>query len=151
MIAAAIRASGDRALIHNIETVLAMTPETSAGDVLDLWARRLQVMRDWSVLFDSHPVVVMPVSYRHGLAADADQGDRASLERLFHDQSPLLATALMGHPGLAVPTGVAADGVPTGVQLAARWWDETSLIATGQAIEDAYPPSPPVTPAASEA
>ena len=53
----------------------------------------------------------------------------------------------MGHPGLAVPTGLAADGVPTGVQLAARWWDEATLLSAGEAIEAACPPITPVTPA----
>ena len=144
---AAIRASGDRALIHNIETVMDMTGQVTADDIADAWAQRLQIMRDWSMMFVQTPVVLMPISYRHALKIDADQGDAISLRRLFDDQSPLLATALLGHPGLAVPTGIAADGAPTGVQLAARWWDEGTLLAAGQAIEDALGPITPVTPA----
>jgi amidase len=136
----AIRASGDRALIHNIDTVLEMTPEMSGGDVADLWAQRVQIMRAWSLFLADWPIVLMPNSYRHGLKIDADQGDRASLERLFHDQSPLLATALTGTPGLSVPTGLAADGAPTGVQLLARWWDEGRLLSAGRIVEAAMPP-----------
>lgn len=144
---AAIRSSGDCALIHNIETCISMMEPVSAGEIADGWAERLQIMRDWSLMFTQTPLVVLPVSYRHGLEVDADQGDAASLQRLFDDQSPLLATALMGHPALAVPTGLAADGAPTGVQLVARWWDEGTLLAAGQAIEDAAGPITPVTPA----
>ncbi|THH35099.1 amidase [Aliishimia ponticola] len=142
----AIRTCGDRALIHKIEMARQILPEISGGEALDLWTERLQIMRDWSLVFDRFPVVLMPVSYRHGLEIDADQGDAASLEQLFHDQSPLLATALLGHPGLSVPTGLAADGKPTGVQLAARWWDEATLLAAGQVIEDAMPAVHPIDP-----
>ncbi len=140
----AIRASGDRALIHNINLVVGMAEPLSGGQALDLWARRLQIMRDWSRLFETHSVVIMPISYRHALRTDADQGSATELERLFHDQSPLLATALMGNPGLALPTGLAADGAPTGVQLIAKWWDEGALLAAGAVIEAACPPVTPV-------
>lgn len=143
----AIRASGDTALIHNIDTVLDMTPDLTAERLIDLWAERVQIMRAWGDMFERTPVVLMPISYRHALKVDADQGDRASLERLFHDQSPLLATALLGHPGLSVPTGLAEDGAPTGVQLASAWWDEATLLAAGHAIESACPPITPITPA----
>lgn len=135
----AIRASEDTALLNNIDTLLGMTPTLDAGALADLWAQRLQIMRAWSVLLQEWPVLLMPVSYRHGLKVDADQGDAASLQVLFDDQSPLLATALMGAPGLSVPTGLAEDGAPTGVQLIARWWDEATLLGAGAVIEAAMP------------
>ncbi len=135
----AIRDSGDTALIHNVETVLSFMGDVTGEEVADMWAARVQMMRAWSGLFATHPVVLLPNSYRHGLRVDADQGDAASLERLFHDQSPLLATALLGPPGLSVPTGLAADGAPTGVQIIGRWWHEADILAAGEAIEAAMP------------
>lgn len=138
----AIYASEDKALIHKVATALEFIQPTTSDDVPGLWAQRLQIMRAWSQMFEEWPVVLMPVSYRHGLRVDADQGDSTSLQRLFDDQSPLLATALMGNPGLSVPTGLAADGAPNGVQLIARWWDEARLLAAGRVIEDAMPPIP---------
>ena len=143
----AIRASGDRALIRKITTTLEIMGEVSAGQIADLWAQRLQIQRDWSLLFEDWPVIVLPNSYRHGLRVDADQGDADSLNALFHDQSPLLAVALMGNPALSVPTGIAADSVPTGVQVMARWWDEASALAAGEVIEAAMPAVRPVSPA----
>ncbi len=140
----AVRASGDSALIHNLDLVREIVPAIDSGQTMDLWAQRLQIMRAWSQVFETYAVIILPVSYRHGLRVDADQGSQAELEALLKDQSPLLATALMGHPGLAVPTGLAEDGVPTGIQLAARWWDEASLLAAGEVLEDAFPPVTPV-------
>lgn len=141
-----IRASGDSALLHKVETAIQIVGVPDAGEVLDMWAQRLQIMRAWSEMFARLPVVIMPLSCRHGLRVGADQGDAASLEQLFQDQSPLLATALLGHPALAVPVGLAEDGVPLGVQLVGAWWNEATLLAAGQVIEDAVAPLTPVDP-----
>ena len=105
---------------------------------------RLQIQRAWAQQFEQTPAVLLPVSFRHALKVDADQGDEAAMKTLFADQSPLLATALMGHPCLSVPTGLAQDGAPTGVQLAAAWWREDTLLNAAEAIERAFPPITPI-------
>lgn len=56
--------------------------------------------------------------------------------RLLPAQSPLLATAALGLPGLAVPTGV-ANGLPTGVQVVAARFREDRCLRAGEAIERA--------------
>jgi Asp-tRNA(Asn)/Glu-tRNA(Gln) amidotransferase A subunit family amidase len=40
-----------------------------------------------------------------------------------------------GHPALAVPSGVAPDGLPTSVQLIGPRWRERRLLAAGAALE----------------
>jgi aspartyl-tRNA(Asn)/glutamyl-tRNA(Gln) amidotransferase subunit A len=44
---------------------------------------------------------------------------------------------LAGLPGIAVPAGVSAEGLPLGLQLIGRPFDEETLFSLGQAIEDA--------------
>jgi aspartyl-tRNA(Asn)/glutamyl-tRNA(Gln) amidotransferase subunit A len=44
---------------------------------------------------------------------------------------------MAGLPGLAVPAGVDADGLPLGLQLIGRAFDEETLFAAGQVIEEA--------------
>ncbi len=44
---------------------------------------------------------------------------------------------MAGLPGLAVPAGLDAQGLPLGLQLIGRAFDEETLFAVGQAIEDA--------------
>jgi aspartyl-tRNA(Asn)/glutamyl-tRNA(Gln) amidotransferase subunit A len=44
---------------------------------------------------------------------------------------------MAGLPGLAVPAGLDAQGLPLGLQLIGRPFDEETLFAVGQAIEDA--------------
>jgi aspartyl-tRNA(Asn)/glutamyl-tRNA(Gln) amidotransferase subunit A len=40
-----------------------------------------------------------------------------------------------GHPALSVPVGLAANGLPVGVQIAGRNWDEATVLRIGRAIE----------------
>jgi len=44
---------------------------------------------------------------------------------------------MAGLPGMAVPAGLSADGLPLGLQLIGRPFDEETLFALGQVIEDA--------------
>jgi aspartyl-tRNA(Asn)/glutamyl-tRNA(Gln) amidotransferase subunit A len=44
---------------------------------------------------------------------------------------------LAGLPGIAVPAGVSAEGLPLGLQLIGRPFDEETLFSLGQVIEDA--------------
>jgi aspartyl-tRNA(Asn)/glutamyl-tRNA(Gln) amidotransferase subunit A len=44
---------------------------------------------------------------------------------------------LAGLPGIAVPAGLSAEGLPLGLQLIGRPFDEETLLSLGQVIEDA--------------
>jgi aspartyl-tRNA(Asn)/glutamyl-tRNA(Gln) amidotransferase subunit A len=44
---------------------------------------------------------------------------------------------LAGLPGISVPAGLSADGLPLGLQLIGRAFDEETLFSLGQVIEDA--------------
>jgi aspartyl-tRNA(Asn)/glutamyl-tRNA(Gln) amidotransferase subunit A len=44
---------------------------------------------------------------------------------------------MAGLPGMAVPAGLSAEGLPLGLQLIGRPFDEATLFAAGQVIEDA--------------
>jgi aspartyl-tRNA(Asn)/glutamyl-tRNA(Gln) amidotransferase subunit A len=44
---------------------------------------------------------------------------------------------LAGLPGLSVPAGLSAEGLPLGLQVIGRPFDEVSVLRVGKAIEDA--------------
>lgn len=46
---------------------------------------------------------------------------------------------MSGHPALTVPCGFTAAGLPVGMQLAGRYFDEASLFRIGHAYERATP------------
>lgn len=81
-------------------------------------------------------VLLMPVSWERQFAIDADVGEPARVHRLLAAQSPLLGTAMMGLPGLAVPTGL-AGGLPAGVQIVAGRFREDRCLAVGELLEAA--------------
>ncbi|RQS67505.1 amidase [Burkholderia sp. Bp8963] len=116
---------------------------------IDGLARRTGLLRDWQQFFERYPLLLMPVSGAQPFAIDADQHGDAAVRHILDMQGPLLATALLGLPGLSVPTGV-CDGVPTGVQLVAGRFQEALCLAAGEAIEaraGTLTPMDPVTAA----
>ena len=42
---------------------------------------------------------------------------------------------LTGHPGLSMPCGRSSNGLPIGLQLAGRWYDDDYLLAIAGLIE----------------
>ena len=46
-------------------------------------------------------------------------------------------TSLAGLPGLSVPAGLSADGLPLGLQVIGRAWDEATVFRVGKALEEA--------------
>ena len=69
------------------------------------------------MFFERYPLVLMPVSWQRPVRQDMDTGSVEDMRALVAAQSPLLATAGLGVPGLSVPTGL-AGGVPMGC----NWW-----------------------------
>lgn len=103
---------------------------------LDALTRRFNICRDWAVFFERHPVLLMPNSWQRQFAIDADLGTPAQVDALVRAQSPLLGTAMMGLPGLSVPTGL-VGGLPTGVQLVSSRFREDLILRAGAIIEAA--------------
>lgn len=78
----------------------------------------------------------MPVSWQRPFPIDDDTSSPERKSAVVQSQSPLLATALLGLPGLSVPLGL-ADGLPVGVQLVyGRYREDRGLLA-GAVIERA--------------
>lgn len=46
---------------------------------------------------------------------------------------------LIGYPAISIPRGLTADGLPIGVQLAGRPFEEGLLLQVAHAIEQAEP------------
>lgn len=135
-----MREHGDDALRNALSHYLAATPELSRDEMLDALARRFSIARDWAAFFERYPVLLMPNSWERQLPIDDDQQSVERIEQILLAQSPLLSTAVLGLPGLAVPTGLEngpAGGLPTGVQLVSPKFREDLLLQAGAVIERA--------------
>ena len=135
-IVAGVQAHGDEGRRRSPAYMPAGDPETGRDGFLDALARRQTLARSWSVFMERHPLVLMPVSWQPPAPQDEDIASAQRAEALIAAQSPLLATAMLGMPGLSVPTGV-ANGLPMGVQLMSWRWREDLLLQAGAVIEQA--------------
>ena len=106
----------------------------SLADVLNGWARRGTLIAELQAFLEEFPVVLMPISAEQAFEQDADLGEIGRTQELIAAQYSMMAVPLLGFPALSVPTGV-AGGLPTGVQILCRRFDENTLLDAGEAIE----------------
>jgi amidase len=132
----AIEAMGDAAVKTSLRFSIDGRPQLDRDGYLDGLARRLAIVRAWSVFLQEHAVLLMPISWQRAFPVDDDTRTVERMNEIIAAQSPLLATAILGLPGLAVPTGV-ADGLPTGVQLVSSRYREDLCLRAGEIIERA--------------
>ena len=79
--------------------------------------------------FESYDAILCPPS--HALARPHGASKRDS----FDDWSYMTIHNLLGWPGVSVPAGVSATGLPVGVQIVAAPWREDIVLAVAQKIE----------------
>jgi Asp-tRNA(Asn)/Glu-tRNA(Gln) amidotransferase A subunit family amidase len=86
----------------------------------------------------SHPVLLMPVS---GIVA-FKPGERkfdtgAKPIGMFQAMMTAVIGNVLGVPGLTVPVSVSPEGLPVGVQLLGRPWEEEIVLELGTKLEEA--------------
>lgn len=133
----AVDALGDRRIGTAVRNMAACAPVLDLRGYAEAIASRDEMRRQWNRLFRRFPLVLMPTSCRLPLRWDADQGTADEMRGLLAVQSPLMAVAACGLPGLHVPTGL-VEGLPVGVQLVAPAFREMRLLHAGAIIEAAH-------------
>ena len=136
---------GDDRLRNFVGAWLKVTPEADIYDFSQEMKRRAAIAAAWDLLFEEYAAVVMPNSWEPPFLNDRDQGGPEAVREILHAQSPMLLPAVLGVPGLSVPTGV-LEGVPTGVQIVSRRFREDLCFAIGEVIENAHPMPVPIDP-----
>jgi aspartyl-tRNA(Asn)/glutamyl-tRNA(Gln) amidotransferase subunit A len=88
------------------------------------------------ILTPTLPIAATEIGQREISIGDHEEAVRSALTRL---TGP---TDLTGHPSLSVPCGTTASGLPVGLQLVGRRFDEATLYRFGHAYEEAVVPEP---------
>jgi aspartyl-tRNA(Asn)/glutamyl-tRNA(Gln) amidotransferase subunit A len=110
----------------------------SAGyyDAYYIRAQRVRalILRDFTQAFDKVDVILTPTapSAAFAIGEKADDPIAMYLNDVF-----TVTVNLAGLPGISVPCGLSADGLPLGLQLIANAFDEATLFRAGEVIEQA--------------
>lgn len=141
---------GDRRIQTALKTWQGITDTLDLARFSEVLGKRHQIRREWSLFFQRFPVLITPVSWRPPFAVDLDQQGPEAFRVIVQAQSPSFVIALLGLPGLSVPTGV-FQGMPTGVQVTAPWYAESLCFDIGELIEAQVGMTKPIDPRATRA
>jgi amidase len=116
---------------------VAAEPSHTGQSLLDTWIERDVVRIRVFEQMQDYPVILCPVAsipaFRHGERAWQVEGqtvkylDAWSYTEWFN---------LLGTPAVSVPVGTSPEGLPIGVQIAARPWHEELVISVAAALEE---------------
>jgi amidase len=136
---------GGAAIRKTGELMVAQAPPADFAAFLNALGRRATVLREWQLFFERYPLILMPVCREPAFKLGLDQEDGAAMKRIFDAVAPMLAPAVLGLPGVAVPTGV-RNNVPLGVQLVAGRFREDLCLDAAEIIESRAGVLTPIDP-----
>ncbi|MEW5422920.1 amidase [Amorphus sp. 3PC139-8] len=125
--------------------MMARMPSFEPGEYHALYTKRATLMRQWSMFLAEYPILITPVSTRAQFIHGEDIWSQEANDLSYRVQSTLTAFALIGLPGVSVPTGV-EDGLPTGVLVMAPRFREDLALGVAEIIEANCPMDTPIDP-----
>ena len=135
----------DAPMKQAMKYMMARMRKFTLKEYLELYTRRAAMVREWSVLLEKYPVLLAPVSTRPQFEHGEDILSQEANDKSYRDQATLTAFALIGIPGVSVPTGV-TDGLPTGVLVMSQRFREDVALDAAEIIEANCPMPTPIDP-----
>lgn len=115
---------------------VAAEPPLTDGQLLTAWMERDQVRAQILSQMEQFPILLCPVcavpAFRHREREWSVNGSRV---RYLDAMSYSAWFNLLGFPGAAIPVGQSPEGLPIGVQIVGRAWEEESVLAVAAAVE----------------
>lgn len=115
--------------IPEVRDQLEAALQIPAADYLDAQRQRALLAKRVEAAFASCDIAASPTT---PMVAPPRQGYESHLLRLSRNT---IVWSLCGCPAVSLPVGAGADGMPIGLQLAARPGDENVLLATARLVE----------------
>ena len=114
----------------------------SAGyyDAYYLRAQKIRTLikRDFEQVFEAGIDAILTPATPSAAFAQGEKGAGDPIEMYLNDVFTVTVN-MAGLPGIAVPAGLSADGLPLGLQLIGKAFDEATLFSVAAAIERAAP------------
>ncbi len=126
----------------------AAEPAHTGETLLDAWIERDALRAQFLAQMRQYPILVCPAAaipaFRHGERSWMLEGktveylDAWSYTEFFN---------LLGNPGVVVPVGSSPKGLPIGVQIVGRPWEEEQVLAVAEVLENECGPwrRPPIS------
>ncbi|GBR15312.1 Asp-tRNA(Asn)/Glu-tRNA(Gln) amidotransferase subunit GatA [Gluconobacter frateurii] len=95
---------------------------------------RTLIQRDFLSAYENVDVILTPTAPSGAFAQDEKPTDPV---QMYLNDVFTVPASMAGVPALSVPAGLDAQGVPLGLQLIGKFFDEETLIAAGHVIEQA--------------
>lgn len=132
-------------LAADVRINLAIASTFSASDYVQAQRVRASLTRQLARIFASIDVLLTPTTARTAppIHADAAKSGESDLRTLSALMRYVFVDNLSGWPALTVPVGLDRQGLPVGLQLHGRPWDESLLLHVGDAVERDHPRAAP--------
>jgi Asp-tRNA(Asn)/Glu-tRNA(Gln) amidotransferase A subunit family amidase len=130
------RKSDLSAILKQFLELSASEPVLSAATLLDAWVQRDLLHAQFFSQMQEYPILLCPAAaipaFRHGERSWQVEGktidylDAWSYTEFFN---------LLGNPAAVVPVGSSPEGLPIGVQIVGRPWEEEQVLSVASALE----------------
>jgi Asp-tRNA(Asn)/Glu-tRNA(Gln) amidotransferase A subunit family amidase len=110
--------------------------ELTADSLLDAWIRRDTLRSEFLSQMHDYPIILCPPAaipaFRHGERSWSVDGETVE----YLDAWSYTAWFnLLGNPAAVVPVSQSAEGLPIGVQIAGRPWEEENVLSVAAILE----------------
>ncbi|NCT40639.1 MAG: Asp-tRNA(Asn)/Glu-tRNA(Gln) amidotransferase subunit GatA [Alphaproteobacteria bacterium] len=95
--------------------------------------RRL-IAQDFDKAYEQCDVILTPTAPSAAFAIGENEGDPI---KMYLNDVFTVPASLAGLPGMSIPTGLDANGLPLGMQILGKAWDEETVFRTAFALEKA--------------
>ena len=95
---------------------------------------RRRIADDFAAAFERCDAILTPTTPSAAFRAGEKMDDPVAM---YLNDVFTVPTSLAGLPGISVPAGLSAEGLPLGLQVVARPWDEAMCFRVGAALEEA--------------
>ncbi len=125
-------------ILRAFRAEVAEAPPLTAQDLLNTLLARDVLRGNLLAKMEEFPILLCPVcavpAFRHGEREWTVQGRKVEyLKAMSYSQW----FNLLGNPAAVVPVGCSPEGLPIGVQIVGRPWEEEAVLAVAAKIEDA--------------
>ncbi len=95
---------------------------------------RRRIADDFAQAFERCDAILTPTAPSAAFRAGDKMDDPVAM---YLNDVFTVPTSLAGLPGISVPAGLSAEGLPLGLQVVGRPWDEATVFRVGRALEEA--------------